>query len=65
MDRPKITILNEVCQTDKDKHHRFHLYMESNFEKKYINELIYNTEVDLQISKINLWSPKGKYKDKG
>ena len=34
-------------------------------KKKYINELIYNTEVDLQISKINLWSPKGKYKDKG
>ena len=33
--------------------------MEFNF-KNDINELIYKTEIDLQISKTNVWIPKGK-----
>ena len=28
--------------------------------KNYTNELSYKTETDLQISKTNLWLPKGK-----
>jgi len=33
--------------------------MKSN-SKNGTNELIYKTETDLQVSKINLWLPKGK-----
>ena len=33
--------------------------MKSNF-KNGTNELIYKTETDLQVSKTNLWLPKGK-----
>ena len=29
--------------------------------KNYINELIYKTQIDLQISKPNLWLPKGNF----
>ena len=34
--------------------------MEFNFLKNDTNELIYTTEAVLQISKTNLWLPKGK-----
>ena len=34
-------------------------------KKKDINELIYKTETDLQISKTNLWLPKGKHRGGG
>ena len=36
----------------------YHLYVEY---KNYTNELIYKTETDLQISKSDLWSPKGNF----
>ena len=34
--------------------------MASNFLKNDTNELIYKIETDLEISKTNLWLPKGK-----
>ena len=37
----EITILNEVSQTEKDKYHMIHLYVESN--KYDTKELIYET----------------------
>ena len=36
-------------------------YVESIFFLNDTNELIYKTETDLQISKRNLWLPKGKH----
>ena len=39
--------------------------LESNFFKNDTNELIYKTETDLQISKTNLWLPKGKLRGGG
>ena len=33
--------------------------------KNYTNELIYKTETDSQISKTNLWLPKGKHGKEG
>ena len=38
----------------------YHSYVESNIFKNYINELIYKTETDSQISKTNLRLPEGK-----
>ena len=35
--------------------------MESNLKKNDTNELIYKTEIDLQISKTSLRLPKGKF----
>ena len=53
----EIIILSEVSQT-KTNIIRCHLYVESN--KNDTNELFYKTETDSQISKSNLWLPKGK-----
>ena len=40
----EIIILNEVSQTEKDKYHIIHLYVESKKKKRDTNELIYKTE---------------------
>ena len=49
MDLEKI-ILSEVSQTEKDKY-MTNSHVESDFFKNDINELIYKTETDPQISK--------------
>ena len=54
----EISTLSEVSQTQKDRYD-ITLHVEFNF-KNDINELIYKTEKDLQISKTNVWIPKGK-----
>ena len=53
----QIITLNEVSQTEEDKHHMISLICGSQFKNER-NELIYKT--DSQISKSNLWLPKGK-----
>ena len=55
----EIVILSEVSQTEKEKYHMISLIFLWNL-KKDANELIYKTEIDLQILKTNLWLPKGK-----
>ena len=47
-------------QISYDITHMWHLIL-----KKDRSELIYKTETDLQISKTNLWSPKGKCQGNG
>ena len=54
----KIIMLSEASQR-KTNIICYHLYVESN--KNYTNELIYKTVIDSQISKSNLWLPKGKH----
>ena len=50
-------VLCKVSQTEKDKYHMIVLtYMWD--LKLDTNELIYKTEIDLQIQKTNLWFPK-------
>ena len=39
--------------------------MESIFLKKATNELIYKTEIELHVQKINLWLPAGKEQGRG
>ena len=46
--------------SDKEKY-----YMISLICGKETNELIYKTEMDLQISKTNLWLPKRKHRGLG
>ena len=58
----EITILSELSQTEKDKYHMVSLMW--NLIKNDTNELIYKTETDSQISKSNLWLPKGKHEGK-
>ena len=41
------------------------VYMWNPILKNYTNELIYKTETDSQISKTNLWLPKGKHGKEG
>ena len=53
----QIITLNEVSQTEEDKHHMISLICGSQFKNER-NELIYKT--DSQISKSNLWLPKEK-----
>ena len=55
----QIITLNEVSQTEEDKHHMISLICGSQLRHKR-NEFIYKTETDSQISKSNLWLPKGK-----
>ena len=45
----EIIILSEVTQTDKNKYMKYHIYVESHFEKKDTNESICKTEADLDI----------------
>ena len=52
----EIIILSEVSQRKTNT--IYHLYVES--KKNDTNELIYKTETNSQISKTNLWLPKGK-----
>ena len=53
----EMTILSEVSQTVKDKHHVVSLLC--GILKKDTNELICKRETDSQTLKTNLWSPKG------
>ena len=53
----KIVLLSEASQTEKDNTIRYCLYVES--KKKTTNELIYKTEIQLQMQKINFWLPEG------
>ena len=55
----ELIILSEVSQT-KINIIWYHSYVESDFLND-INELIYKTETDSQISKKKLWLPKGKH----
>ena len=55
----RMITLNEVSQTEEDKHHMIPLICGSQFKNER-NELLYKTETDSQISKSNLWLPKGK-----
>ena len=41
----RIITLSEVSQTQKDKYHMLHLYMESKIDR---NEFIYKTEINSQ-----------------
>ena len=41
----EIIVLSEVSQTQKDKYHMLHLYMESKIDR---NEFIYKTEINSQ-----------------
>ena len=59
----EIVILSEVRQR-KTNIIWHHLPVESK-KKNGRNELIYKTETDLQISKTNLWLPKGKSSGEG
>ena len=52
----EIIILSEVSQSEKDKYHDI-TYMWN--LKNDTNELIYNTEIDSQTWKTNLWLLKG------
>ena len=54
----QIITLSEVSQTEKDKYQMISLIC--GIQKTDINELIYKREIDSQISKTNLWLPKGK-----
>jgi len=47
MDDLEIVILNEVSQTEKDKYHMISLIC--GIFKKATNELIYKTEIELQM----------------
>ena len=55
----EIIVLSEVNQTEKDKYHDI-THMLNLIYKNDTNELIYKIETDSQISKTNLWLPKGK-----
>ena len=44
----QIIILSEISQTEKDKYHIIHLYVESKKKKRDTNELIYKAEIDSQ-----------------
>ena len=57
----EIITLSEVSQ--RKTNIIYHSYVESNLKKA--NELIYKTETELQISKTNLWLPKGKRSREG
>ena len=52
-----IVILSEVSQTEKGKYHMISLIC--GILKNDTNELIYETEIDSQTQKTNLWLPKG------
>ena len=54
----EISILSEVSQTGKDRHHMISLIHGIFFKKKDINELVCRTEIDSQTLKTNLWLPK-------
>ena len=59
----EIIILSEVSQTEKDKYNNDITHM---WNLKYdTNELIYKAETESQISKTNLWLPKGKHGREG
>ena len=49
-------MLNEVSQTEKDKHLMI-LLIYGIFKKNDTNERIYKTETESQMQKANLWSP--------
>ena len=49
----EIAILSEVSQTEKDKYHMISFIC--GIQKKGTNELIYKTEIELQMQKTNLW----------
>ena len=53
----EIIILSEVKQIEKDKYHDM-IYMQN--LKTDANELIYRTEIESQMQKINFWLPGGK-----
>ena len=62
----EMIMLSEVSQTEKDKCHMISLiYGIWFFLKKDINELIYKTDTDLQISKTNVWSPQRGHGEEG
>ena len=54
----ELVILCEVSQTEKDKYHMTLLIY--GIYKKSTNELIYETEIELYMQKINLWLLRGK-----
>ena len=53
-----IVRLSEVSQTEKDKYHIISLIC--GIYKKGTSELLYETEIESQMQKTNLWLPKGK-----
>ena len=56
----EIIILSEVNQTKKDKYHMISLIC--GILKNNTAELTYETEMDSQIQKTNIWLPKGRNK---
>ena len=54
----EIIILSEECQTEKDIYHTISLIC--GIFNNETNELTYQTEIDSQTQKTNLWLPKGK-----
>ena len=57
MDRPRDDTLSEVRQS-RTNIICYHLYVDSS--KNDTKKLIYKIETDSQISKLNLWLPKGE-----
>ena len=53
----------KTSDPEKDKYHMISLICGN--LKNDTNELIYKTETDSQISKTNLWLPKGKRRGEG
>ena len=58
----EIVILSEVSQEEKDKYHMILLICGIQ-KKKGTNKPIYNTEVESQMQKTNLWLPRDKGRD--
>ena len=58
MNGPKIIILHEVSQTEKEKNHMIITICE--ILKNDTNELTYRTETGSLISRTNLWLPEGR-----
>ena len=56
----EMVLLSEKSQTEKEKYPYDSTYMWTLKKKRNTNELIYKTEIDSQILKINLWLPRGK-----
>ena len=53
----EIVIQNEVSQKEKDKYLKISLICE--IQKNDTDELICKAEIEIQISRTNVWVPKG------
>ena len=62
----EIIVRHEISQTEKDNYHMISLIFAIQFLKKCTNEFLCKTKTELkQISKTNLWLPKGRCVGRG